>query len=151
MCLNMWGWRGTWCVCVEAELVFLLTLKGVLTCGVYHLRVCFDCLCVLICTYKTESICGHIKVVTHPEHIGRDFLQRLCFHCGRPSSMGDDTHIHRSEGGLKTHTHTRAQSDWIYFLIAHWPGLQNQFNPDNHLKRRVFIGSVSELDLVKPK
>ncbi len=149
MCLNMWGWRGTWCVC-WGWACFLLTLKGVLTCGVYHLRVCFDCLCVLICTYKTESICGHIKVVTHPEHIGRDFLQRLCFHCGRPSPW-EMIHTYTDLKLVWKHTHTRAQSDWIDFLIAHWPGLQNQFNPDNHLKRRVFIGIVSELDLVKPK
>ncbi len=63
-----WGWA-----------CFLLTLKGVLTCGVYHLRVCFDCVCLSICTYKTESLCGHIKVLTRPEHIGRDFYKGFAF------------------------------------------------------------------------
>lgn len=55
---------------------FLLTLKGVLACGVYHLRVT-ACVCAHICTYKTESLCGHIKVLTRPEHIGRDFTKAL--------------------------------------------------------------------------
>lgn len=87
-------------------MLVLLSLKGVLACGVYHLRVTV-CVCARthICTYKTESLCGHIKVLTHPERIGRDFLQRLCFHSGRPSTMGDNTLMHRSEDGLKTHTH----------------------------------------------
>lgn len=58
----MWGWRGTCC---------LLTLKGVLAFGVYHLCVR---LCVRACICKTESLCGHMKVLTHPDHIGRDCL-----------------------------------------------------------------------------
>ncbi len=137
-----WGWA-----------CFLLTLKGVLTCGVYHLRVCFDCVCLSICTYKNgESLWPH-KGVNTPRAYWKRFLQRLCFHCGRhpPWEM-----IHTCTD-LKmvwkhTHTHTSVhiQIDFISSL-HHWPGLQNQFNPDNHLKRRVFIGIVSKLDLVKPK
>lgn len=78
LCVNMWAWRGTWCVLRMS--LFFAHLKGCVNLWCLSLTcVCFDCVCLSICTYKTESLCGHIKVLTHPEHIGRDFYKGFAF------------------------------------------------------------------------
>lgn len=47
-------------MCFEAELVFLLTLKGVLACGVYHLH----CVCLTVYVHAYVHIKQSIFVAT---------------------------------------------------------------------------------------
>lgn len=86
---HFWDWCRGVCeyvgvegnlMCVLRLSLFFAHLKGCVNLWCLSLTcVCFDCVCLSICTYKTESLCGHIKVLTHPEHIGRDFYKGFAF------------------------------------------------------------------------